>query len=474
MQNENPIWQLTDDHAQRFVKLSDDVFDTPETLYSEFKSCAAHRETLVEHGFRITDNAGGLPTAVIGEAGTGGPVIAILGEYDALPGLSQHSGKTEPNAIEDGAHGHGCGHNMFGAAAMLAATALKDWIAANNIKATVRYYGCPAEEGGAAKTYMVREGLFDDVDVAISWHPAPFTAVNQEPSLANARIDYTFHGIASHAAFEPDMGRSGLDAVELMNIGVNYLREHMPDAARVHYAYLNAGGEAPNVVQAKATVRQLIRHPDLQGCQDLIARVDKIAQGAALMTETTLERKVFSGVSNLLPNRALEQVMQAELESLGPADFDAEDRAFAAKIQATLPKGAVDSNLAVINYTPTPDQDISLCDWINPLERDGDVRAGSTDVGDVSWAVPTVQLWGTTWTLGTPFHTWQVVAHGKTPIAHKGLIHAAKVMAATGRALIENPDVLAAAKAEHKAQLQKTPYVCPIPDDTMPPIKTAS
>ena len=471
MLNENSIWQLIDNHASRFIKLSDDVFDTPETLFAEFRSCAAHRAALIEQGFRINDNAAGLPTAVVGEAGSGGPVIAILGEYDALPGLSQYSGKTKQKAIKSSAQGHGCGHNMFGAAAMLAATALKEWVEANNVQATVRYYGCPAEEGGGAKTYMVREGLFDDVDVAISWHPAPFTAINQEPSLANARIDYTFHGIASHAAFEPEMGRSGLDAVELMNIGVNYLREHMPDAARVHYAYMNAGGAAPNVVQARATVRQLIRHPDLPGCQELIARVDKIAQGAALMTETKLERKVFSGVSNLLPNRPLEEAMQAELEALGPVQFDTEDRAFAAKIQATLPKGAVESNLKALNYTPHPDQDITLCDWINPLDRGGDVRAGSTDVGDVSWAVPTVQLWDTTWTFGTPFHTWQVVAHGKTPVAHKGLIHAAKVIAATGRTLIQNPDVISAAKLVHQAQLIKTPYESPIPNDIKPPIK---
>ncbi|MGB0440690.1 MAG: amidohydrolase, partial [Paracoccaceae bacterium] len=361
-----------------------------------------------------------MPTAIIGEAGESGPVIAILGEFDALPGLSQHSGETEPRAIVDGAHGHGCGHNMFGAAALLAATAVKDWIEANGIKARVRYYGCPAEEGGAAKTYMVRDGLFDDVDAAITWHPAPFLAVNQEPSLANARIDYTFHGIASHAAFEPDMGRSALDAVELMNVGINYLREHMPDEARVHYAYIDAGGEAPNVVQARATVRQLIRHPDLGGLKDLIARVDKVAQGAALMTETRMEKYVFSGVSNLVPNRPMEDTMQAAVESLGPVPFDADDRAFAAKIQATLPKGAVENTFALLDYTPAPDQDISLCDFTVPLDRNGVVRAGSTDVGDVTWAVPTVQLWGATWTIGTPFHTWQVVAHGKTPIAHKG------------------------------------------------------
>lgn len=470
MKNTDDIWDLADRHSDRFITLSDAVFDTPETLYTEFKSVAAHREALVEQGFRITDNAGGLPTAIIGEAGQEGPVIAILGEFDALPGLSQHSGETEPRPIEDGAHGHGCGHNLFGAGALLAATALKDWIEANNIKARVRYYGCPAEEGGAAKTYMVRDGLFDDVDAAISWHPAPYLAVNQEPSLANARIDYTFHGTAAHAAFEPDMGRSALDAVELMNVGVNYMREHMPDAARVHYAYMDAGGEAANVVQARARVRQLIRHPNLPGLKDLIARVDKIAEGAALMTETRMEKKVFSGVSNLLPNRPLEEAMQTAMEQLGPVPFDDGDRAFAAKIQATLPKGAVDSTLASMDYTPSAGQDISLCDFILPLDRNGVIRAGSTDVGDVSWAVPTVQLWGATWTLGTPFHTWQVVAHGKTALAHKGMIHAAKVMAGTARMLIENPDLLARAKDAHAAHLEKTPYECPIPDETKPPI----
>jgi aminobenzoyl-glutamate utilization protein B len=471
MQNSDPIWTLVDTHSATFIALSDQVFDTPETLYAEFKSVAAHRDALTAQGFRITENPAGMPTAIIGEAGSGGPVIAILGEYDALPGLSQISGETTPTPLQDGAHGHGCGHNMLGSGALLAATAVKDWLAENGIQARVRYYGCPAEEGGAAKTYMVRKGLFDDVDVAISWHPAPFVAVNQEPSLANARIDYTFHGLAAHAAFEPDMGRSALDAVELMNVGVNYMREHMPDQARIHYAYIDAGGEAPNVVQARATVRQLIRHPELPGLKDLIARVDKIAQGAALMTETRMEKKVFSGVSNMVPNRPLEETMQVALERLGPVAFDATDRAFAAQIQATLPKGAIESTLRLIDYTPAPDQDISLCDFVLPLDRKGDIRAGSTDVGDVSWAVPTVQCWGATWAIGTPFHTWQVVAHGKTPIAHKGMIHAAKLMASTARALIENPALRDAVKAEHAKHLAKTPYECPIPHDVNPPIK---
>ena len=471
--NAHPVWPHVENQLPRFHALSDAVWAVPETCYAEHASVALHIDELEHQGFRVTRNVADIPTAVIGEFGDEGPVIAFLGEYDALAALSQEADVAEPSPIEDGANGHGCGHNMLGSAAMLAATAVRDWLVETGTKARVRYVGCPAEEGGAAKTYMVRDGLFDDVDAAITWHPAPFLAVNQEPSLANARIDYTFHGIASHAAFEPDMGRSALDAVELMNVGINYLREHMPDEARVHYAYIDAGGEAPNVVQARATVRQLIRHPDLGGLKDLIARVDKVAQGAALMTETRMEKYVFSGVSNLVPNRPMEDTMQAAVESLGPVPFDADDRAFAAKIQATLPKGAVENTFALLDYTPAPDQDISLCDFTVPLDRNGVVRAGSTDVGDVTWAVPTVQLWGATWTIGTPFHTWQVVAHGKTPIAHKGLIHAAKVMAATARSLIEQPNTLAAAKAVHAAHVAKHPYECPIPPDSNPPIQQA-
>ncbi len=253
MQNSDIIWDNVDRHREAFIGLSDRVFDTPETLYGEFRSVAEHRAMLAEQGFRITDDAAGIPTAVLGEAGDEGPVIAILGEFDALPGLSQAPGVAEHQPLEHGGNGHGCGHNLLGSAAMLAATAVKDWLAASGVKARVRYYGCPAEEGGAAKTFMVRDGLFDDVDVAISWHPATYTSVSRATSLANTRIDFTFHGKAAHAAGAPELGRSALDAVELMNVGINYMREHMPDEARVHYAYLDAGGAAPNVVQHKAT-----------------------------------------------------------------------------------------------------------------------------------------------------------------------------------------------------------------------------
>ena len=468
MQNTDPIWNHVDRHREDFVSLSDRVFDTPETLYTEHKSVAEHKRMLAAQGFRITENAAGIPTAVIGEAGDDGPVIAILGEFDALPYLSQEPGVTEHRPLEEGGNGHGCGHNLLGSAALLAATAVKDWMAENGIKGRVRYYGCPAEEGGAAKTYMVREGLFDDVDAAISWHPATFTGVNAASSLANTRIDFTFHGKAAHAAGAPELGRSALDAVELMNIGVNYLREHMPDSARVHYAYLDAGGVAPNVVQAEATVRQLIRASSLPDLRDLVERVRKIADGAALMTGTQVTSQVFSGVSNLLGNRPLEETMQRELEKLGPVAFDNADEAFAREIQTTLTAADIATTFKRIGTKPV--KGLALCDFVAPLDRLSEGGEGSTDVGDVSWAVPTVQARVATCAIGTPFHAWQTVAQGKAPAAHKGMIYAAKAMAATACRLIEDQLLVAAARETHKDHLEETPYICPIPDDVRPPV----
>lgn len=469
MQNSNVIWNYVDQYRDDFIGLSDRVFDVPETLYNEYKSVAEHRAMLERHGFQITENAAGIPTAVLGEAGEEGPVVAILGEFDALPYLSQEAGVAVPKPLQNGGNGHGCGHNLLGSAALLAATAVKDWLAESGVNARVRYYGCPAEEGGAAKAFMVRDGLFDDVDVAISWHPATFTSVNKANSLANTRIDFTFHGKAAHAAGAPELGRSALDAVELMNVGINYMREHMPDDARVHYAYLDAGGLAPNVVQHRATVRQLVRSPNLPGLRSLLGRVHKIAEGAALMTETTVESKVFTGVSNLLGNRPLEEAMQSELEHLGPVEFDDDDRAFAREIQDSL----TDEDIAVSFRRcgmPAPDRSMPLCDFVAPLDLVGDGGEGSTDVGDTSWAVPTVQARVATCAVGTPFHTWQTVAQGKTPAAHKGMVYAAKVMAATAKKAIEDKSLRDAAWQEHKAQLQKTPYVSPLPEDVNPPI----
>src|ERR1700733_7907742 len=262
MDNRSDIWRGVDTIKPRFVALADRVWAMPEVCYTEARSSAEHLAELRHQGFRITEKVAGIPTALMGEAGEGGPVIAFLGEYDALPGLSQEAGVAEPRPLEVGGHGHGCGHNLLGSAALLAATAVKDWLAENGKPGRVRYYGCPAEEGGAAKAFMGRDGAFKDVDIAISWHPNAFLEVSEALSLANTRIDFIFHGRASHAAASPHLGRSALDAVELMNVGVNYMREHMPSDARIHYAMIDGGGIAPNVVQAKARVRYSVRAPE--------------------------------------------------------------------------------------------------------------------------------------------------------------------------------------------------------------------
>jgi aminobenzoyl-glutamate utilization protein B len=468
MDNRSDIWRSVDAIKPRFIDLSNKVWAMPEICYTEARSAAEHLAELRHQGFRITENVADIPTALMGEWGEAGPVIAFLGEYDALPGLSQEAGIAEPRPLETGGHGHGCGHNLLGSAALLAATALKDWLAANKVPGRVRYYGCPAEEGGAAKAFMVREGAFDDADVAITWHPSSFWEVVVTPSLANTRADFIFTGRTSHAAVSPHLGRSALDAVELMNVGVNYMREHMPSDARVHYALLDTGGIAPNVVQAHARVRYSIRARDLPGMNELVGRVHKIAQGAALMTETKVEMRIISAVSNLLPNTPLEEALLRVMEDLGPPHFDDADKAFAAKIRSTLSEQDIASVYRAIGMEPT---DRPLADFLVPLDAKRNPQIGSTDVGDVSWVVPTVQVHAPTVAIGTPFHTWQVVAQGKTPAAHKAMVQAAKAMAGLGVKALLEPDLIDAAKADLKRRTARTPYVSPLPDNVAPPLE---
>ena len=469
MQNSEKIWQLVDARREAYEALSDRVWAMPEICYTEYRSVAEHIAMLREEGFRVTENAAGIPTAVVGEAGEGGPVIAILGEYDALPGLSQVAGIAEPKEVTPGGHGHGCGHNMLGSAALLAATAVKNYLAEKGIKGRVRYYGCPAEEGGAAKAFMVREGLFKDVDIAITWHPAAINRVDDAKSLANTRIDFTFRGRASHAAAAPHLGRSALDAVELMSVGVNYMREHMPSDARIHSAILDGGGVAPNVVQARAKVRYAIRSRDLPGMRALIERVKKVAQGAALMTETQVEMQVVSAVSNLLGNTPLEQAMQRQLDRLGPPPFDAADKKYAAQIQATLSAEDIASAYERAGVPPKPDS--PLCDFIVPFGTKGAPMMGSTDVGDVSWVVPTVQARIATHAIGTPGHSWQITAQGKSGQAKKGMINAAKVMAAVAADALTDAKLIANAKADLRARTDVMPYDCPLPLDLKPSLQ---
>ena len=468
--NADELWHRVDAKAEAYCALADRVWDMPELNFKEQRSAAEHTAMLHREGFRVTEGVCGMPTAVMGEAGEGGPVIAILGEYDALPGLSNEAGVAEHRPLPGDGAGHACGHNLLGAGAMLAATAVKDWLAERGLPGRVRYYGCPAEEGGAAKTFMVRDGVFADVDVAISWHPAPFSGVNEAYSLAVLLLDFAFTGRASHAAAAPHLGRSALDAAELMNVGVNYMREHMPSDARIHYAYLDAGGIAPNVVQARTTTRYLVRAAELPELQALADRVRRIAEGAALMTETTVVATVVSGMSNLLGNAPLEQAMHANFQRLGPPEWDAADRAFAEQIRATI---RADDITSAHSRFGMPETDAPLCDRIVPLEARGARMVGSTDVGDVSWAVPTVQARGATYAIGTPGHSWQLTAQGKTAAAHKGMLHVAKVMAGTAADVLLDPALLAAAKADHGARLARTPFVSPLPPGLQPPFTMA-
>lgn len=469
MGNEAAIWKHVETHQEDLIGLSDRVWGMPETLYTEHRSVAEHKAMLDAKGFRVTECAAGIPTAILGEAGKGGPVIAILGEFDALPGLSQVAGIAEPREVEPSGSGHGCGHNLLGAAALLAACAVKDWLEETGTPGRVRYYGCPAEEGGAAKTFMVRDGLFKDVAAAITWHPAAMTRVDDPFSLANTRMDFTFTGRASHAAMSPHLGRSALDAVELMSVGVNYLREHVPQDTRIHYAYLEAGGKAPNVVQALAKVRYSIRSLSLTEMLSVVERVKDVARGAALMTETNVDMQMFSAVSNTLGNDVMDNVMQAAMDELGGVPFDENDRAYARSIQETLSKKDIENTYRTVAMTPREDE--PLCDYVIPMRPGGELMVGSTDVADVSWAVPTTEALVATHAIGTPGHTWQITAQGKSPAAHKGMTYAAKVMARTAEKLFGNPKTIESAQAEHAEKLKRDPYTCPIPSDVSPPFQ---
>jgi aminobenzoyl-glutamate utilization protein B len=461
------IVRQVDVKRDAFVALADEIWRLAEIRFNERKSAAAHVAALEEEGFRVTRNLAGMDTAFVAESGTGGPVIGFLGEYDGLAGLSQDAGAAEPRTSTPGAVGHGCGHNLLGAGAALAAVALRNHLMAAGVKGTVRFYGCPAEEGGSGKTFMARAGAFDGLDAAVSWHPGCFAGVMSRSSLANFQVYWRFAGRASHAAGAPHLGRSALDAVELMNIGVNFLREHMPSSARVHYSITDAGGVSPNVVQPRAEVLYLIRAPEVAQARALFARVRKIAEGAALMTETQVDLEIDKACSNIVPNMTLAAAMHENLTRVGAVPFDAQDAAFAARIRETL---TADHIVHSVEMYGTPEAASAVL-YGAPVPLDPTTRliGGSTDVGDVSWIVPTVQMWGACFAVGTPGHSWQLVAQGMAPAAHKGMVHAAKVMAATALDAIRDPALLQRAKAELTERVGAEGYQCPIPDEVVPP-----
>ncbi|MFJ1258293.1 amidohydrolase [Cupriavidus sp. CuC1] len=464
------VVNLVEAKQDRYISLANDIWALAEMRYTEFRSAELHASLIEEAGFKVKRGVADMPTAFVAESGSGGPVIGFLGEYDALAGLGQESGALTcmPAAGAQTSNGHGCGHHLLGSAAHLAAVVARDYFAANNIDATVRFYGCPAEEAAAGKTFMARDGLFDDVDVALSWHPSVANSVFMNATLANVQAYFRFHGKAAHAALAPHLGRSALDAAELMNIGVNYLREHMPDQARVHFAYINSGGVSTNVIPVLAEVLYTIRAPRSEDALDLFRRVKDIAEGAALMTGTRVEMVFDKACSNILHNDTLDLVLDRNMRAIGGLDVNASETAFAAQIQATVNADDLANcsrHFAAALRDPRP-----IITEVLPYRPDvARPVTGSTDVGDVSWVVPTTQCLTACYAWGTGFHSWQMVSQGKLSLAHKGMLLAAKTLAATAIDLAGAPDTLFEAKQELQRKRGHRPYECPIPPDVLPP-----
>ena len=463
-----------DRHARTLCAVSDAIWETPETAFLEFASAKALIDALKDFGFSVTEKVAGIETAFSARYGSGKPVIGILGEFDPLSGLSQAADTAEKIPIAPGEPGHGCGHNLLGVGSVAAAVAIREYLKESNCSGTVIYYGCPGEEGGSGKAFMARDGVFDELDCALTWHPWDINAVSNETSLANYQVAYRFKGVSAHAAAAPHMGRSALDAVELMNVGVQFLREHMIEKARIHYAITNTGGFSPNVVQPEAEVLYLIRAPKNRQVEALFERVNKIAQGAALMTETTMECDFIKACSNVVVNSALLEVFHQSFQALTPPAYTDDEIAFAQEIIRSYENPANHYEAEIERYTAADQaflrsqMDKPLFDFIAPPAAVEGFMGGSTDVGDVSWVCPTAQIYVTAKAALTPAHSWQQVAQGKSSIAHKGMLYAGKVIAATAIALLEQPMLIEKAKAEHKMRLGGESYRCAIPKHVRP------
>jgi len=423
------ILELVDQHAAHFSQTSRAIWEYAELGYQEEKSSTLLQRELQSAGFHIQSGVAEEPTAFVATFGQGAPVIGILGEFDALPGLSQAATPKRSPVVADGP-GHACGHNLLGSGAGLAAVALKEYMERNHVAGTLRYYGTPAEEGGDGKVYMLRAGLFRDVDVVLHWHPGDKNAVSNGGMLAINSARFLFHGVAAHAAVAPERGRSALDAVMLMSNGVEFLREHIPSDSRVHYV-ITKGGAAPNVVPDIAELYLLARNPSSTVLSGVWDRILKIGQGATLMTETTLEVRELGGDANVLPNDVLAKLAQRNLEEVGGFSYTAEERQFAEKLQKSLPPGAAGS--------------------LEPLARAG--AEASTDVGDVSSNVPTIGFRAATFVPGVVPHTWQAAASAGTSIGQKGMIVAAKALAVAGADLFSDRQLVLDAKADFQRQL---------------------
>ena len=418
-----------DDRFEQNREIALNIWELAELGYLEVQSSALLQETLTAEGFRVEAGVSGMPTAFIAEAGSGKPLIAVLAEFDALPGITQTASPLREE-IPGKAGGQACGHHLFGTASVSAAIVIRQWLADNNIKGTIRVYGTPAEEGGSGKVYMVRKGLFEDVDAVLSWHPGDVNRALETPTLANRSARFNFHGVSAHAAGAPEKARSALDGVEAFNYMINLMREHVPQETRIHYV-ITSGGEAPNVVPDYAQVYYYVRHPDAAMVRKIWERVEAAAKGAAAGTGTSVDWEIMHGNLSLLPNKLIAGLMQKNMETLGGISYNEEEHAFAETIYQSLDQ---------------PEYELGSEKTV--LETDTSITMGSTDVGDISWNVPTAEFTTATWVPGTPAHSWQAIAAGGTDIGIKGLQLASKTMALTAADFFENPELATQARAE--------------------------
>ena len=473
------IKDLVSAKADTTVALAKEIWGCAELSYEETKSAAALISALKQEGFTIEEGIADIPTAFTATftAGSGKPVVGFLAEYDALSGLSQKAGCPVQEPVREGGAGHGCGHNLLGAGCYAAAVALKDYLIKEKKDGTVIFFGCPAEEGAGSKQFIARAGYFDNVDFAYTWHPETVNEVGSRGSVAIMGANFTFDGIAAHAGGEPHLGRSVLDAVELMNVGCNYLREHMIPEARIHYAYIDAGGTAPNVVQDHATIRYEVRSPWVYQVKELFERVKNVARGASIMTDTSVECELSMAFTEYLPNNALAKVADECLQEVGAPKWDDADYAMAKEFLNTYPETTMETIRAQIIETYGEDRleeilEKPLDSEIHPFNPDKiKLTAGSTDVGDVGYAAPTLNINIATACVGNVGHSWQMVAQSCSPLAHKGLLTAAKVLALSCIRTMDRPDVIEAAKKE-VTKRNGGHYTCPLPDSVQPPLDT--
>jgi aminobenzoyl-glutamate utilization protein B len=450
------VLQSVDKHAAQYGEVSKQIWQFAEVGYQETKSSSLLQQQLKTAGFDVRAGVAGIPTAFVATYGTGKPVIGIMGEFDALPGLSQDVA-AERKAITADAPGHACGHNLFGAGSALAAVAVKEYLETNKIPGTIRFYGTPAEEGGAGKVYMSRAGLFSDVDVMLHWHPGSENSVQNGGALANITAKFRFHGVASHAAVAPERGRSALDGVMLMDTAIEYLREHIPSNTRIHYI-ISKGGSAPNIVPELAETYVYARHPSMTTLDGIWARIIKCAQGAAMATETTLEIEPVGSVYNILPNDPLAKLVDKNLHAVGGITYSPEEKKFAEKLIKTMPAGETRA--------------LGSEEGIQPIRiPDPNQASASSDVGDVSWIVPTMGFSTATAVPGTPGHSWQNVACAGSTIGRKGMVNAAKVLALTAADLFTQPEQVSSARENFEKQRAGKEYRSRIPSDQKPPIE---